>query len=37
MYKVYDSLGNLVRKFSTYQAAYTYLTVYGNYNWTIKH
>ena len=36
MYKVYDSLGNLMRKFSTYQAAITYKMVYGNLNWTIK-
>ena len=36
MYKVYDSLGNLMRKFSTYQAAATYKMAYGNYSWTIK-
>lgn len=30
------TLGNLMRQFSTYQAAHTYLSVYGNYNWTIK-
>lgn len=35
MYKVYDSLGNLMRKFSTYQAAATYKWIYGNYNWYI--
>jgi len=36
MYKVFDSLGNLMRKFSTYQAAATYKLAYGNYSWTIK-
>ena len=36
MYKVFDSLGNLMRKFSTYQAAVIYKMVYGNYGWTIK-
>ena len=36
MYKVYDSLGNLMRKFSTYQAAITYKMAYGNPCWTIK-
>ena len=36
MYKVFDSLGNLMRKFSTYQAAATYKLAYGNYGWTIK-
>ena len=36
MYKVYDSLGNLMRKFSTYQAAAIYKMAYGNYSWTIK-
>lgn len=35
-YKVYDSLGNLMRKFSTYQAASAYKQAYGNYSWTIK-
>lgn len=30
------TLGNLMRHFSTYQAAHTYLSVYDNYNWTIK-
>ena len=34
-YKVFDSLGNLMRKFSTYQAALNYKTVFGNYNWYI--
>ena len=36
MYKVCDSLGNLMRKFSTYQAAVTYKFSFGNYSWTIK-
>ena len=36
MYKVFDSLGNLMRKFSTYQAAITYKLAFGNYGWTIK-
>lgn len=35
MYRVFDSLGNLMRKFSTYQAAINYKTVFGNYNWYI--
>ena len=30
MYKVYDSLGNLMRKFSTYQAASNYKQTFGN-------
>ena len=36
MYKVYDSLGNLMRKFSTYQAAFIYRMTFGNSGWTIK-
>ena len=36
MYKVYDSFGNLMKKFSTYQAASAYKFTYGNYGWTIK-
>lgn len=36
MYKVFDSLGNLMRKFSTYREAITYKMVYGNLGWTIK-
>lgn len=35
-YKVFDSLGNLMRKFSTYQDAVTYKLAYGNSSWTIK-
>lgn len=36
MYKVYDSYGNLMRKFNTYQAASCYKITYGNYGWYIK-
>ena len=37
MYKVYDSMGNLVRGgFTSYQAASNYKLAYGNSNWTIK-
>ena len=36
MYKVFDSLGNLMRKFSTYQAAAMYKMTFGNIYWTIK-
>lgn len=35
-YRVYDSLGNFMRRFSTYQAAITYKMAYGNYGWRIK-
>ena len=35
-YKVYDSLGNLMRAFHSYQAASAYKQAYGNYGWTIK-
>lgn len=35
-YKVFDSLGNLMRKFSTYQAAVVYKMTFGNIYWTIK-
>lgn len=37
MYKVYDSMGNLMRVFHTYKQANTYKFAYGNYGWTIKH
>lgn len=37
MYKVYDSLGNLMRVFSSYQAASNYKSIFGNYNWYIKY
>ena len=30
MYKVFDSLGNLMRKFSTYQAAAMYKMTFGD-------
>ena len=36
MYKVYDSLGNLMRKFSTYQAALEYMWAYGNAQWYVR-
>ena len=35
-YYVYDSYGNLMRKFNTYAQASTYKFAYGNYGWTIK-
>lgn len=37
MYRVYDSLGNFMRSFPTYQQASTYKLAFGNYGWTIKH
>jgi hypothetical protein len=37
IYKVYDSLGNLMRKFSTYQAASLYKMTFGNIYWSIKY
>lgn len=36
-YRVYDSLGNLMRVFRSYQAASEYKFTYGNYGWTIKY
>ena len=36
MYKVYDSLGNFMRKFPTYKQAVTYRLACGNRYWTIK-
>ena len=36
MYKVYDSLGNLMRVFHSYQAAAVYKQTFGNIYWTIK-
>jgi len=36
MYKVYDSLGNFMRRFPTYEQADTYRFAYGNKYWTIK-
>jgi len=36
MYKVYDSLGNFMRKFPTYEQASNYKLAYGNRSWTIK-
>lgn len=36
MYIVYDSLGNYIKQFSTYQQAETYKFAKGNYGWIIK-
>ena len=36
MYKVYDSLGNFMRRFPTYKQASNYKLAYGNKCWTIK-
>ena len=37
MYKVYDSLGSLVRGgFTSYQAALNYKYTFGNNSWYIK-
>lgn len=35
-FKVYDSLGNYLRGFSTYSQAVTYKIMCGRYDWTIK-
>lgn len=35
MYKVFDSFGNLMRVFHSYQAAATYKQTFGNYSWHI--
>ena len=36
MYKVYDSLGNFMRRFPTYKQASNYKQACGNTGWTIK-
>ncbi len=36
MYRVYDSLGNILRVFPTYQQAFTYKIMCGRYDWLIK-
>lgn len=36
MYKVFDSWGNLVRRFPTYKQANNYKYACGNTGWTIK-
>jgi hypothetical protein len=36
MYKVYDSMGNFMRRFPTYKQASNYKLAYGNCGWTIK-
>lgn len=35
MYRVYDSLGNFIKSFPTYQQASNYKLAFGNYGWTI--
>nr|DAR02425.1 MAG TPA: hypothetical protein [Crassvirales sp.] len=35
-YRVYDSLGNYLRSFSTYNQAMTYKTMCQRYDWVIK-
>lgn len=37
MYKVYDSLGNCLRSFSTYKEAANYKFIFGNPSWTINY
>jgi hypothetical protein len=34
-YVVYDSLGNFLRRFPTYKAAFEYLIMTGRYDWSI--
>lgn len=36
MYKIYDSLGNFIKSFPTYQQAATYKLARGNSGWIIK-
>lgn len=36
MYRVYDSLGEYLRSFPTYEGAYTYKIMCGRLDWTIK-
>ena len=36
MYKVYDSLGNFIKRFPTFQQASNYKLAYGNNYWVIK-
>lgn len=36
MYKVYDSLGNLIGRFPNYKAAIEYVSACGRFDWTIK-
>lgn len=35
-FKVYDSYGNLVRSFPTYEQAYNFKHTFGNSNWIIS-
>lgn len=36
MYKVYDSMGNFMKRFPTYKQASNYKLAYGNKYWIIK-
>lgn len=35
-YRVYDSLGNLMRRFPTKEQAYNYKEAFGNKKWKVK-
>lgn len=35
-YRIYDSLGNYLKSFSTYKQASTYKIMCGRYDWIIK-
>lgn len=35
IYIVFDSLGNPLRRFPTYKAAFSYLIMTGRYDWSI--
>lgn len=37
MYCVYDKEGNFIKKFSSYEDAFTFLIVMQRYDWSIKH
>lgn len=36
MYKVYDSFGNLMRRFPTKEQAYNYKEAFGNKKWKVR-
>ena len=36
MYKVFDSLGNFMKRFPTFQQANNYKFIYGNSGWIIR-
>lgn len=36
MYKVFDSLGNFMKRFHTFQQASNYKFIYGNSSWIIR-